>query len=452
MLKVVIPKGFEEEKEYVLHVLLKEVLHISNYTISIDLETDYYIFVNGSKEVLIEDIFFSKVDEDYLTIDNIPEHVIHHEYKIDEEVFPSVILYGESSIKQEGNRFVLGSDIIASSFFMLTRWEEYVHKDKDRHNRFEENMALSVKHNFIERPIVNEYASLLSYLLSDKEHEIGDKRTYRIFNTCDVDVPRLWNPYSGIFIKKILGSLFKRRDINEFWFYLSHYRYRFFQRKNDPYYTFDYLMDVSDKFDIKSYFFFLVGGETRHDRHCDFDSPYISELINSIKERKHNIGFHPSYNTFSNGPLFNKELKYLENRVGNTINYGRQHILRFDVPTTWNIWNDAGMKWDSTLCYPSFAGFRCGICQEYTVFDFIKRKALNLKEIPLTAMEVSLVARQQLEPDEVLAKIKQLSDVVKKYNGDFVLLWHNSSFNIPIWRKYNHVYEKAIEILVQKED
>jgi len=74
-------------------------------------------------------------------------------------------------------------------------------------------------------------------------------------------------------------------------------------------------------------------------------------------------------------------------------------------------------------------GFRCGVCYEYSVFDILNRKRLNLKEKPLIVMEGSFVTYQpNTTPKEMENKIKNLISEVKKYNGEFVYLWHNSSF------------------------
>jgi len=126
------------------------------------------------------------------------------------------------------------------------------------------------------------------------------------------------------------------------------------------------------------------------------------------------------------------------------VNEGRQHFLRFEVPTTWQIWEDNNMEWDSTLTYPEKEGFRCGTCYEYSVFNILSRKKLKLKEIPLEVMEGSLVNYQNLSPEKAEKKIIKLIEKVKKYNGSFVLLWHNSSFNNDLWTGYQRVYEKIV--------
>ncbi len=102
------------------------------------------------------------------------------------------------------------------------------------------------------------------------------------------------------------------------------------------------------------------------------------------------------------------------------------------------------LNWDSTCSYADKEGFRCGVCYEYSVFNILTRKKLNLKEKPLIVMEGSFATYQpNIKPEKMLEKIRQLIDKVKKYNGEFVFLWHNSSFNTNEWERYQKIYDKV---------
>lgn len=137
--------------------------------------------------------------------------------------------------------------------------------------------------------------------------------------------------------------------------------------------------------------------------------------------------------------------KKIENIVGEKLKFGRQHFLRFEVPTTWQIWEDADMEWESTLSYADKEGFRCGVCYPFSVFNVLTRKKLKLKEKPLIVMDGTFVNYQmELTPEEVFQKIRKLIDKVKKYNGEFVILWHNSSFNVPPWDRYGWIYKNVV--------
>jgi len=75
---------------------------------------------------------------------------------------------------------------------------------------------------------------------------------------------------------------------------------------------------------------------------------------------------------------------------------GRQHYLRWKLPITWRNWADAGLNYDSTLSFADHAGFRCGICYEYPVYDLKQRKQLKLTERPLIVMEDSVLGEQYM--------------------------------------------------------
>jgi hypothetical protein len=103
------------------------------------------------------------------------------------------------------------------------------------------------------------------------------------------------------------------------------------------------------------------------------------------------------------------------------------------------------MDWDSTLSYADKEGFRCGVCYEYSVFNILTRKRMKLKEKPLIVMEGSFVTYQpNITPDKMEEKILSLVDKVKKYRGEFVFLWHNSSFNTKDWTSYQDLYPNIL--------
>jgi len=94
--------------------------------------------------------------------------------------------------------------------------------------------------------------------------------------------------------------------------------------------------------------------------------------------------------------------------------------------------------------YADKEGFRCGVCFEYSVFNILTRQHLELKERPLIVMDVCVIDKGNLSPEKASKNILNLIVKIKKYEGDFVLLWHNSSFNTFLWDKYQNVYLDAV--------
>jgi len=188
----------------------------------------------------------------------------------------------------------------------------------------------------------------------------------------------------------------------------------------------------------------MTGGKTLYDPNYNIGSPFMLELLAEIHQNDHGIGFHPSYNAFNDTAAWGEEYKRLTRVSPQNISAGRGHYLRFELPATWQINEDYGMEWDGTLGYADHEGFRCGTCYDYNVFNFLTRRKLKLKEVPLIFMEVTMACYRKLPPDEMWSRIKDLIDQVKLYQGNFVFLWHNSNFNTPFWEPYKTVYTNIL--------
>jgi hypothetical protein len=334
---------------------------------------------------------------------------------------------------------------------MLTRYEELVKPDRDLHDRFPATASLAYQEGFLDRPIINEYLEILWYCL--KRLWPGLERKQRKFRTIlshDVDAPFI-QAFSGIsqLIRNCGGDIIRRKSfsmaINRLgsWQEVKKGNY-----KQDFNYTFDRSMDISEQHNLKSAFYLKTAFTNKsYDDTYSIDHPYIRQLIRDINNRGHEIGLHPSYETYQNSQQtkveFQKLLQVCEEEGFHQAQWGgRQHYLRWQVPITWRNWAEAGLNYDSTLSYADHAGFRCGLCYEYSVFDLEKSKPLPLIERPLIVMEGSLLAEQymNLSGQEALGHILMLKEHCQQFNGDFTLLWHNSSFTEPErWELYKEV-------------
>lgn len=192
------------------------------------------------------------------------------------------------------------------------------------------------------------------------------------------------------------------------------------------------------------YYFKTACTNPIYDDSYSIDYPYIRQLIRDIHIRGHEIGLHPSYETYQDSEQTKVEfLKLLrvceEESIQQDCWGGRQHYLRWQVPTTWRNWANAGLDYDSSLSFADHAGFRCGVCYEYPVFDQEERQILLLLERPLIVMEGSILGEQYmgLEGEEAMDYMQKLKQRCQQFNGDFTLLWHNNSFDTPqMWEMY----------------
>lgn len=452
MIQIFIPNNNINERKYIIDIIFNEFLGLEYKVKSRrknEEDDSWIIELENKNKLIFEDHFFNKFPEDleYLKLENIPNKIgfTENDFIVEND---APIIYGGhklETISHKQKTIICGLDIFASSFFMLTRWEEYVNKNRDVYNRFPAYESLAFKNNFLDRPIVNEYVEMLWNMLAHLG--INQKRKtkeYQLYLTHDVDVPLRYTDWKSC-LPEICGDILKRKDpilaikkiIEKLLVHLG--------LQKDPFDTFDYLMDISEKVGVKSYFFFMGEGVTSFDNAYQSSNIFIKKLVKNIKNRGHEIGIHPTFNAYNDSDQFKKEKEELEKEFKTSIAFGREHFLRFEVPVTWQIWEDNDMKWDSTLGYADKVGFRCGVCFEYSVFNILTRKKLRLKERPLIVMEASfLTYSPEYEAIKMEEKITKLMKVVKKYNGEFVFIWHNSSFNVNRWKEHQYIYEKVL--------
>ena len=148
------------------------------------------------------------------------------------------------------------------------------------------------------------------------------------------------------------------------------------------------LLSLAENHDLTSAFYFLTAvTKPGIDADYSLEDDDIKNLLILINQNGHEIGLHPSYNTFDNSKQTRKEWLLLRNscerlNIDQEIWGGRQHYLRFETPKTWQNWESAGMNYDSVIGFAEHPGFRCGICYEYPVFDLTNSVKLNLLERP----------------------------------------------------------------------
>jgi len=441
MIEIFIPNNNLKERKYIVNTIFKEFFDLE-YHINIG-SSDYEIVLNNGKKLIFKDAFFGKfsTDLEYLKIENIPNSIkfVSNHFLVEKDI---PIIYGDNSLYISDETIVCGIDIFASSFFMLTRWEEYVNNATDSHNRFPSEESLAFKNNFLERPIVNEYLEMKKSMLLSLDNSLQFKEyKYKLILTHDIDHIYAWDSFKK-FVLNLAKDLVKRTSIKDFFNSIIYYIQVQKKIKADPYDTYNYIMDLSESIDVKSYFFFMAKGLTSYDNNYYSGSNKAKKIVSNILKRGHHIGIHPTYNAYNNKEQFTKEKKELENNFNTKIVFGREHYLRFELPTTWQIWEENQMQWDSTMNYTNKDGFRCGICYEYTLFNILTREKLKLKEKPLIVMDANGI--DKLTPDEMESSIKKLISTVKKYNGEFVFLWHNSSYDTAKWQKHKPVYENII--------
>jgi hypothetical protein len=444
-LQIEIPDSFVPERKYALHVLFEVYMGISIKTnVSTNPTKEYRIHLENGKHLIIKDGFFSSIDpgDGYLFQKHLPQQVIScaNPNSSDQHI---VAPFGEGEIQIDSDSIQCNLDIIASTFFFITRWEEHVIEQKDRHLRTLESETYMLRHGLQHRPLVNEYVGLLKELLSTLGMSVPAKtQEFQIKVTHDVDHIARYDSVKKL-ARAMAGDIILRKNPFRMVRTMLEFTLVKLNIRKDNYDTIDWLMDISEGYKLTSHFYFIPSHPGESDARYDIRDPRIASSIERIQKRDHVVGLHGSYTSFDNPTQFSAELNRLRN-IGAEVKEGRQHYLRFSNPTTWQIWNFNKLTSDSSIGYNSDIGFKAGTCLPYPVYDIINRKQLALIEYPLIIMEVPLI-KKYASVEKAMEASKLVIDQCRKHNGQFVFLWHPENFNHPFWGKYRKLYTMILD-------
>lgn len=329
---------------------------------------------------------------------------------------------------EEKNVIVTNIDIVSDIFYMLPRYEEFFSEGKkDDYGRYKYEYSILNKHNLIEIPIVDIHYELFKKLLKGISKKIKFKNFPKIsFISHDVDNLQKYYFFSKKmkhFIKGLFLDFKKKKNLLQL---IKEY----FNYKEDPYWMFDKFLEIEKKYNIISSYYLLLDD---NEKIMKYNYKLLLKLLKKLNARNNEIGFHAGIETSNNSVKLENELenfKKLTNKEKVSLGC-RQHYLKFDVKNTWDIQYDAGIKYDTSLAFPERVGFRAGTSKPFKVFSLERNIELDLWEIPLTAMDVTLLGSKymNLSNNEAFNKVKELIDIVNKYNGVFNFLIHNSIFS-----------------------
>ncbi len=348
-----------------------------------------------------------------------------------------------------GTKSIIPFDIFAASFYLITRYEEYLPHIKDNHERFTAKQSLAFKHKFLEKPVVDIWVKYLLNTLKEKFPEYPYKnKKYKFISTIDVDNAFAYKHKS--FVRTIGGFL---KDISKFKIFNIWNRFAtVFNIKKDPFFTFDKILSLKKQHNIRTVFFFLVADYTTYDTNVSSSKFKFRLLIKDMVDYAR-VGLHPSYFTMNNIRLLKKEKERLENITNMPIKRSRQHYLRFSLPETYQHLIDLEIEEDYSMGYADVVGFRASTCTPFYFYDLDFEIQTPLKIFPFALMDTTLKDYMKLTPKQSLGRIRDLKNEVKQVNGIFVTLFHNESLSGYLqWQGWSRVYESMLKICKSTDD
>ncbi|MDR2774504.1 MAG: polysaccharide deacetylase family protein [Tannerella sp.] len=403
---------------YILRFLVGEhladdVSRFVGYTSDVSLFPDY-------KVVIVPSSFFD--EGTYGTVTTRPAVPLKRIGKVP-------FLFGTPDMERIGDTIVVHADIVASAYFLVSRYEEILHRDiRDEHGRFPGCESLPQRAGFIDRPVVDEYGKLLRKWLNDNGVNVNSFSPFirKINLTHDVDTP-----FSGRTWRNVARKMLSGRNP------VTVIREKYLPLEQDPYYTFPWMLEQDTKLQriagvgrCQSLLFFRAGGTARQDRpHYNLRGKDIQSLYSLCKQYGATIGLHSSYQAGINPSLIMSEKRILEDAFETEIKHNRHHFLASREPEDMEYLERAGFTDDYTIGYADVAGFRLGTSMPVRYINPVTRRLFNLMLHPLTVMDCTLngIKYMNLTGDRAEEYCMKLIRHVRDVNGELMLLWHNTS-------------------------
>lgn len=336
-------------------------------------------------------------------------------------------------------------DIFAASFYLVSRYEEYLEFEPDLYGRFPASSSLAYKYRFLDIPLVDLWAKELANELILKYPELTFiKNNYKALLTIDTDQPFA---FSGRNILRTLGGFM--HDITA-GTGNTYNRYRVLAKKaKDPYDVYDYIADKIKETNTDARFFFSVGNRSKYDRNPSWKNNEYRELIKTLGD-KFTAGLHPSYFASDNHSVLVSEIERLKIILGKDIILSRFHFIRLKMPVSYLLLLKLGITEDYSMGYPDEPGFRAGIARPFMFYDLSEEKQTGLKIVPFQVMDATLYQYRRLDPRASGEIIRNLIDKTRSAGGFFVSLWHNTSLaGSPEWEDWRKLFENML--IIQQE-
>ena len=421
---------------YVFDLMLRQLLGLE-----FDLTTDAEQFkvFEGPKlhygpQCLVEAPFVKSVD-------------ILFERHIHEQSFRTVVFEGTMApYAVYGNGNLMPFDVFAASFFLVSRYEEYLSQVRDQFGRFRAESTWMFENGMLQKPLVNIWTLALGKRLQSVYPDLPVKKPKFVFvPTYDVDAAWAYK-HKGIY--RTIGGFFKDLAEGDRMRIIERHQVLRGKRK-DPFDSFDFQFELQKEFKLKPIYFILCGEYDTNDKNISIRKPAFQALIKRLGDYA-DVGIHPSFSSYLKTSKLRQEINNLSEALHRPLTKSRQHFLRMNLPRSYQKLIELDISDDYTMGFASQAGFRAGIADTFRFYDLENDMVTNLRVHPFALMDGTMRDYLNLDVEASLTLAKQLVDEVKAVGGTFIYLTHNETLGgEQRWVGWPEMYRQLLEYITQ---
>lgn len=339
-----------------------------------------------------------------------------------------------------GDKSALPFDIFAATFYLLSRYEEYLPHVKDEFGRFPASESIAFQNGFLNQPVIDIWAYKFKAVLEKNYPDFEfPKCEYTIKPV--IDVPSAYNYKLRGIMRTFGGTL---RDLTSFRLKQLYERYAvLIGAKRDPYDTFKYILNRQKNTRYKFLFFFLIGGYSTYDKGINVQNKRFVSLIKHIADYC-NVGLKVSFFALEDFGKLKQEKTKMEGITNRPLLASRNSFSKLNLPETYRNLVELEMKEDYTMGYVNQVGFRAGTCTPFFFYDLDYEVQTPLKVYSYHVMDYALLRIQSLLDKK--QTLQNIIEQVKQVNGEFVPVFHNYTFSdLDRWKGFKSLFNMIIE-------
>jgi hypothetical protein len=317
-------------------------------------------------------------------------------------------------------------DIFSASFYLISRYEEYLDHQKDKFGRYSHLDSIAFNKNFLHLPLVNIWARELQKIIIDTFPGLKvSSRVSRFLPTYDIDIAWKFKHRSfyrtlGGFVKSIVKGEFEEG----------------FQRikvlfgfEKDPYDVYEWLDALHLNYNINPEYFYLIANKIiGKDKNIHPSKKAYKDLI-AKQSSINNAGIHPSWQSGDDVNVLKDELATMEKFTGKPVYKSRFHYLRFNLPNDYEKLIDLGIIEDYSMGYGTINGFRASVSTPFYWYNLKNETVTPLKIYPFCWMDATCYYQLHHSAKEAFEELSAFKNIVHQCNGDFIILSHNNFFS-----------------------
>lgn len=336
-----------------------------------------------------------------------------------------------------GKNSSLPFDIFSASFYLLSRYEEYLPHVKDNKGSFLASESIAFKSGFLESPVVDIWANKFKKLLLKYFPELIfiDKKP-KIHTLVNAGFPLLYKSkgvlrtfiaYLDDLIKFNLKNIFNRTSV------LLGFR-------KDPYNTFNWIINTVKKSKNKLTFFFLLGDSKNYQESLNSHKSALKLLIKNIADYQE-IGLLFSFDALQSLMVQNEEKEKIEAIINRNLVSSINDQYLVSLPHNYRSLIELEVKNDFTMVYESTIGFRASTCTPFLFYDLDYEIVSPLLIHPIA---MTTKAFENFSTSKKRDFVEKIKNSVLDVNGTFSMIFYNYNF---INSKRNIVWKKLFSDL-----